>query len=210
MKTKNINWWPDTYEGRRAWLIAFKAQIATLGPVLGMTASEISQFNSSCDSAVNTIDNVTTKENAYESSLADRLAQVDGVIAFLRPIVRRMKDSPQYTPTSGETLGIVSESIVIDPATVKPSLTITVQPAGVAVRARRNGASSVNLYMRRGGGGWTLLCRMNTATCVDTTPLANPAVPEVREYRVIGVIGDDEIGLPSDPKQVVYAAALAA
>ena len=211
MKRTTIPWWPSPYDERRAWLIAFKAQIATLGGAVGMTAPELSQFNSFCDSAVNTIDNVTTKENAYESSLADRQSQTDSLMAFLRPIIRRIKQNPNYTPTIGETLDIVSESIPVDPATVKPSLTLMVQPGGVRVRIKRDGADSVNLYMRRAGQTtWTFICRVELATCEDTTPLLNPAVPELREYRVVGVIGDAEVGIPSDPKQVIYAANLAA
>lgn len=57
---------------------------------------------------------------------------------------------------------------------------------------------------------WTLICRVERATCEDTTPLANAALPEVREYRVVAVINDVEVGIPSDPKQVIFAGSLAA
>ena len=210
MKT-NKSWWPNQFDQRRAWLISFKASIPTLGPIVGWTASEISQYISLCDAAVSSIDNVTVKENAYDSAIADRESLVDNVMVFLRPLVRRTKTNVFYTPTIGETLDIIPESTPIDPATVKPSLTVMVQPGGVRVRIKRNGAESVNLYMRRTGQlNWTLICRVERASCEDKTPLANAALPEVREYIVVAVINDVEVGVPSDPKQVIFAGSLAA
>ena len=207
----NKAWWPTPYDERRAWLVSFKASIATLGGAVGVTANEISQFNSYCDAAINAIDNAVTKENAYDSARADRQTLTNTLMDFLRPIVRRIKTSATYTPTIGETLDIIGESVVIDPATVKPSLTVMVQPGGVRARIKRNGAESVNLYMRRTGQpNWNLVCRVERSTCEDTTPLANPALPEVREYRVVAVINDIEVGIQSDPKQVIFAGSLAA
>lgn len=207
----NKSWWPAPYEDRRAWLVSFKASIATMGAAVGMTAGEISQFNSYCDAAINAIDNAVARENLYNSALADRQTLTNTLMDFLRPIVRRIKTSATYTTTIGEALDIIGESVVIDPATVKPSLTVLVQPLGVRARIKRNGAESVNLYMRRTGQpNWNLVCRVERSTCEDTTPLLNDALPEVREYRVIAVMNDVEVGIPSDPKQVIFAGSLAA
>ena len=210
MKT-NKSWWPTAYELRRAWLVSFKASIPTYGPVVGLTAGELSQFTSLCDAAVAGIDNFTAKENAYDSALANREALVDGLMVFLRPIIRRIKTNANYTTTIGETLDIIPDSTPIDPATVQPSLTVLVQPGGVLARIRRNGAESVNLYMRRPSHpNWALICRVERASCEDKTLLANAALPEVREYRAIAVINDVEVGIPSDSKQVIFAGSLAA
>lgn len=207
----NKSWWPTPYDERRAWLVSFKASIPGLGLAVGMSQNEITQFISYCDAAIGAIDNAVAKENAYDSALADRLSLVNVAIDYVRPIIRRIKTSPNYTTTIGETLDIIAESITIDPATVKPSLTLKVQPGGVRARIKRNGAESVNLYMRRAGQpNWTLICRVERASCEDTTPLLNAAVPELREYRVVAVMNDVEVGIPSDSKQVIFAGSLAA
>ena len=39
----------------------------------------------------------------------------------------------------------------------------------------------------------------------DQTPLKTSGVPEVREYTAQGVIGDDEVGQPSDIVSVTFA-----
>ena len=41
--------------------------------------------------------------------------------------------------------------------------------------------------------------------CASKSALANPAVPEVREYMARGVVDDVEIGLDSDIIEVVFA-----
>ena len=79
------------------------------------------------------------------------------------------------------------------------------------VRIRRGGAESVNLYCRRQGEAqWRLLARVTRSAYDDMTPLAQPGTPEIREYMAQGFIGDEQVGLPSDPKVVVFAGALAA
>ena len=39
----------------------------------------------------------------------------------------------------------------------------------------------------------------------DTRPLAQPGVPEVREYKVRGMVADDEIGQSSDIVSLTFA-----
>lgn len=211
MKKQHIPWWPSAYELRRAWLVAFKTHISTLGLVVGMTAGEISQFLSLANAAIAAIDNEVNQSNLHESAIADRDSLTGNTMDYIKPIIARMKTNAFFTPTIGETLDILGENIEINPADVKPSLTVKVQPGAVRVRVRRDGADCVNLYLRRAGqSNWTLICRMNRGVCDDTTPLLNPGTPEIREYRVVAVIGDSEVGIPSDSKTVVYAASLAA
>jgi hypothetical protein len=61
----------------------------------------------------------------------------------------------------------------------------------------------VNVYSRRQGTSpWTFLARDTRSPYVDTTPLAQAGTPEVREYRVRGVIDDVEIGKYSPTRQI--------
>jgi len=52
---------------------------------------------------------------------------------------------------------------------------------------------------------WRLLDRDNHPPYVDSTPLAQPGVPEVREYRLMGVWSDQEVGQPSDVASITVA-----
>jgi hypothetical protein len=65
---------------------------------------------------------------------------------------------------------------------------------------------SVNIYGRLAGqSAWTLLGRDSESPYLDQRPLANPAVPEKREYMARGVVNDVEIGVDSDIVTVVFA-----
>jgi hypothetical protein len=39
----------------------------------------------------------------------------------------------------------------------------------------------------------------------DESPLAVPNTPEVREYMARGVVDDEEVGEPSENKEIVFA-----
>ena len=47
--------------------------------------------------------------------------------------------------------------------------------------------------------------KRKTFPFLDETPLAQPGIPEQREYMARGVKGDDEIGQDSDIVTVTYA-----
>ena len=195
----------------RGWITAFLAALPTYGTGVGLTAEDQETLNSAGHAAIAGIDNTVTQRNQYESSLANRSALVRRFIGVLRPMVRRAKANANYTPSVGEHLGIVSDDPPIDPNAIKPSLTLTVHVGFVRVRVKRNGAESVSVYCRKSGQAeWTFLARATRAVYDDRVPLGNPGVPEIREYRVQGYIGDTQVGQPSDPKPVVFAGALAA
>ena len=63
----------------------------------------------------------------------------------------------------------------------------------------KKGAHEINVYSRlQGEAQWQFLARDTHSPYIDTRPLANPAIPEVREYAARCVINDEEKGLLSD------------
>ncbi len=62
----------------------------------------------------------------------------------------------------------------------------------------------MNIYSQREGeSGFTFLARDTSSPYIDNRPCAVAAKPEVRKYKAIYVVGDDEIGLFSDEVPVV-------
>ncbi len=62
----------------------------------------------------------------------------------------------------------------------------------------------MNIYARpTGTSQWQYLARDNNSPYDDERPLAN-GQPEMREYMAIGVVGDEEVGQPSDIISVVF------
>ena len=54
----------------------------------------------------------------------------------------------------------------------------------------------VNLYSKREGGADFVFLARDTATpYLDTRPLLTPGKPEIREYKAMFVLNDEEIGI---------------
>ena len=208
---KNTDYIPANDDAFRAWVVGFLAKLGTQGAAIGITTGEQSTLTSSGSAAIGGIDNLKLKENEYDSALANRKGLRSQFLALLRPIVRRAKTSVTYTETVGEALGIVSPDTPIDPATIQPEITVAAQMSEVHVRINRKGAESVALFVRTlGQVSWTYLARATRSTYLDTRPLSQPGVPEIREYMAQGYIGDTAVGLVSQSKMVIFTGAIAA
>ena len=72
--------------------------------------------------------------------------------------------------------------------------------------SRNPGADSLNIYVRRKGESpFRLLAGKRVRFPMDDdTPPATAGQPEEREYQAIAVIGDEEVGVPSDIVSAVF------
>ena len=208
---KNTDYIPGNDDTLRAWIVNFLAKLTAQGAAIGITTAEQSLLNSLGGAAVGAVDNLNTKKNEYESAVANRNELRAQFLLPLRPIVRRAKTNANYTDTIGEILGIIGADTPIDPATIQPEISVNAHMSEVSIRINRKGAQSVDLFVRiMGQANWTRLTRVTRASYVDTRPLAQPGVPEIREYMAQGFIGDTSVGLPSQSKAVIFTGALAA
>ena len=111
---------------------------------------------------------------------------------------------PGYTEAIGEALGIVPSGAPFDPNAYQAEIisAINTNSGGeVTIRFRKTYGKidGVNVYSRlQGQADWKLLGFKKLSPYLDETPLAQPGVPEVREYRVRAVHNDVEIGLFRD------------
>ena len=95
----------------------------------------------------------------------------------------------------------------MDPAHSRPTIDAEAQCGRIKITGKKPGFDSVSIYSRKKGDvQWKLIAvRKRKFPYYDETPLAVPNTPEVREYMAIGVVKDEEIGEPSEIKEVVYA-----
>ena len=107
----------------------------------------------------------------------------------------------------GEVLEILSDSATFNPLTYKPIITrITSFGGHNELMTKKRGVTSMNVYWRRKGEEtWRLLApkRVKFPVQDDNAP-ATPGQTELREYRVIGVLGDEEVGQPSDIAEATW------
>jgi len=80
-----------------------------------------------------------------------------------------------------------------DPEQTKPKIRAIAAPGHATMRLAGNPACTLTGIRRR------------KFPFDDQTPLKTPGIPEQREYQARGIVGDDEVGQPSDFVSVTYA-----
>lgn len=93
-----------------------------------------------------------------------------------------------------------------DPNAYQPQLKVTARRGFNELAAAKRGVDAMNYYVRRkGDAAWRPLAlgRM-TSPVRDETPLAQPGVPETREYQCMGVVKDQEVGRASDIVEMLF------
>jgi len=116
-----------------------------------------------------------------------------------------IKAHVNYTEVLGQEFGIIGSESTFDAATFKTKLKLRVVGTGIETKFLKNRTDGINLSMRLAGSStWTKVGLVTHSPYVDTTPLAQPGVPEKREYKGRGVIKNIEIGLDSDIVLITY------
>ncbi len=158
-----------------------------------------------------------TKIRDGAQAVLDAHAAMEGKVGLLHtvlgaelPEVRKdignMKKSRGWDDGKGEVLDVNTPPGSLDPGTLKPRLTGESKQGHVELMAKKLGADTLNVYVRlKGVAAFRLLASKRVRfPFIDDTPPAVTGQPEEREYRVIAVIGDDEVGVPSDIVSTVF------
>ena len=127
-------------------------------------------------------------------------------MAILRAGIKRAKTSPGCTPGIAMEMDWVGESHEFNPETARPTIDVASQPGRVKVDGRKPGFEAANIYSRIVGQvPWKQVAvRKRKFPFFDETPLAVAGVPERREYMAMGVINDEEVGQPSEIREVLH------
>ena len=190
---------PAGDDARKTWATAFKAAIATHGPTVELTPAEITASQAKCDAIIGRIDDKTAKKNAWQASVADADTGNTADLGDLRATIAKAKTNSNYTNAIGADLGVIGLPSGFDPDTYQAEIKGVTQIAPGQVRVdfgkAKGKVQGVNVYSRlQGTSDWNFLARDTQSPYVDTTPLATPGKPEIREYRIRAVINDVEIG----------------
>jgi hypothetical protein len=181
------------------WLGNFKTKLSTYAITLGLPPGEVSIITTDIDAYLAKNAEAEAKRATAEAAIADRSTTRKTLSTLLRKRVKQMKASDNFTPAIGEDLQVIGEETPFDPNTYKPVLTASVQGGDVRIDFKKLGVEGLNIYCRKQGQvAWNKLGFDSVPPSVDTTPLAQPGVAEIREYMARDVVADVEIGLDSD------------
>ncbi len=205
MKIMN-DFFPKSNAQQVTWLTNFKNKIAIHGLVLGLTKEEIADYQSYCDNTIEKINVVEAKKGELKAAVKSKDEAINSKTNKFRTKIAHFKTSPSFEKSIGEDLGVMSTKKTMDKATYKPLISTQLFAGVVRIKFIKKGVDGVNIYHRKKGEiGWKFLAKDNKSPYEDQIILANAEQPEHWEYRAFGVKNDQEIGIPSDIVEIVFA-----
>lgn len=198
---------PNRRADRKIWWKNFEDEIDEEGPKLPITPAEITADKAVATNMLAAMDATDSAKSALDAARAAERAAETTYEAYIRNAVRGYKTKPNYASSGAEgKLRLRGPSSGFDPATFKPKLMPKVIGIQVKIDFTKGECDSVEIFSRlRGQTGWTRLGIDSATPYYDTRPLANPSVPETREYMAIGIIDDIQVGVQSDIVSVLFS-----
>ena len=121
-----------------------------------------------------------------------------GIFDRINLFVGQLKKNNLYTEAIGIALGIVGAEIVVNFATLKPTLKLDTSGGWIYVHYVRDHAEGIFLYSKRGTEtAFTLLAMVTKTSYVDARPNLVVGQAEERQYQAFYMVGDVAVGLIS-------------
>lgn len=190
---------PKQDPARAAWLTTLKSKLPVHAAALGLNSTQTAQLTADLDAHIASLQTVAQKKAEWLAATAAKRMQAETHLPALRAEIARWKTLPGMTDGILADLNISKTPPALVADECQPKLAVSLSGGQVSLKFQKRGASDVNLYVRlRGEPVWRLLVRVTNSPYADVTPVAVAGAAEVREYRAIGVLADQEIGQPSD------------
>jgi hypothetical protein len=193
----------DLIDFLNVYVSGLTANRVTLGVTTGDTASQTSYATGIINSINNASIVQSNKDNVFEAK--KNLVKTN--LIAVRNYVQYLKTLPGYSDAIGHQMGVIGAAISFDPNTYQTSLAASAVNGGVKVKFQKGLVNAVNIYSRIGtatANTWTLLTTAARSPYIDDRALAESNVPEIRQYKGIGVIADAEIGISSAIVSAVF------
>jgi hypothetical protein len=199
------NFIPQNWAEYRAWLLNLKTEIATEGPKFGLTPDDITAVQATCQAQIAKIDAYIAAKAAADAALETLKDGKTTTDAALREEIADWKRADGWDDAIAAKLRAVGGKAEVDFDNWKCEFTVRIVGGEIRIDWKKKGVKGVNVYCRlRGQTSWNFLSLDTTSPYIDGNPLAQAGVPEVREYMLRGMVGDQEIGLDSDIQSVTW------
>lgn len=197
---------PSKRSDQYLWLKNISTNAVTTAADLSVPAAEGTDLKGHADAVVAAMDATNAASTALDGARATERTVTAARLKSIRDIVKRWKTQPAYPGSGAEgVLQLKGPGDGFDPSTFKAEISAVVEGGVIRIEFKKSGLDGVNVYCRlRGSPGWQKLAFDSSSPYIDNAPLANPAVPETREYKARGVLDDEEVGLESDVVSVVF------
>ena len=190
-------------------IFAFEENFVTKVPnytaTLEMDTNEIAESVAIIGKHMAAFSKMNAKKAELASAVEEKQLEKKSSFAEIRRIAQKIKACKKYTAIIGDDLAIIGPEIpalVLD--SMKPILTASYNGNELILKFRKEGATGVNIYSRRGSEKDYIFLGLDTSSPYnDLRKKLDPGLPEQREYYAMYVDADKEIGKPSDVLKVV-------
>lgn len=198
---------PPKRASRRGWLQNISDKAVAQAAAAGAPAPDATALKAAADALISAYDDTDAASSTLDGKRAIEADVESDSFAVIRRIIREWKVLPNFKSSGAESeLQAAASASNFDPNTYKPVITASIKGGVITIEFKKKGVDALAVYCRlRGAAAWTRIAVDTTSPCQDEAPLANPAVPEVREYMARGMIDDVEIGLASDIISITFA-----
>ncbi len=197
---------PDGTQNLLNWVTNYLQEIDAIATRLNWPPEHVTALKASLNKIKTAAQAVLDLQNDLEAAngLLDQFK--DAELPEIRRETNNLKTTRGFNEGDGRTLQVLTLGGELNTDTYQPKLDAVSKPGRVELTAKKSGVDSINLYMRiKGQAAFKLLAGKRARFPFDdTTPPTVPGQPEEREYQAIGVIGDDEVGQPSDIVSAIF------
>ena len=195
---KRKPYFPGMISLKRSWASNYQTKIAANGAALGMSPADITAEENACQKIMDKIDEADAKQAEAMALNAERDLLIKNQMDTLRPNIRTHKAHTGYSENIGQDLGIIGEEVVIDLENVKTAVKLTNAPQGVVIKFGLENCERANIYCKRGTEtAFSFLQTVTHPHTVDTRPNLGGIATELRQYYVILMVNDVEVGKAS-------------
>ena len=197
---------PDSAQGLVNWTTNALTEIDAIATRIAWPPAAVTGLKARLTIVKTAAQDVLDKQNDLDAATGQLADKKDTELPEIRRDINNLKTTRGFNDGDARTLQVTGGSAVFDPDTYKPPLTAESASGRVTLTGKKNGADGLNLYSRKKGETtWKLIAgKRSKFPFDDTSPPAVPGQPEEREYRAVGVLGDDEIGEPSDIVSAIF------
>lgn len=200
----NTDYFPKKDTELKTWCTNYRNRIALDGPALGLTPAEIADQQQWCDEIIANIEAVYQAKIAHKTATARKETTKKNNMRKLRSAAHGVKSKSNYAPSVGKGLGIIGgANYQPEASTYQPKFKAMVVGNHVRLTYTKKGIKGVEVFrMIPGHENWKSLGRDDNSPFIDLQPLKTPGVPEIRRYRMIGILDDKHFGQYSDEVEV--------
>lgn len=127
-----------------------------------------------------------------------------GIFVRAAALVARIKVSPGYTESIGQTLNVIGAQQTVDLTTIKPIITAQLDAGQVDIGWTKQGMDGIEIQVDR-GTGFVFLAIDTIPGYTDTAPLPAAGQSALWKYKAIYRHGDDRVGQWSDVVSIPVA-----